>query len=475
MAATTDKNTSDKSGDPVFVHGSTLRHVIMMSFTSSIGLMAIFAVDLIDMLFISMLGQDALAAAAGYASTLLFFTNSINIGLSIAAGALVAQALGRKERQEAREYATSVAMVAFAVGLIVPVILLWNLQAVLALFGAEGEVADLAAGYLMIILPSMSVIGVAMTGMAVLRAHGDAKWAMYSTLVGGLVNAVLDPIFIFGLGLDLQGAAMASVVSRFAFLAAALWPAIRRHNGFDRPGAALLMRDAAAVSKIAVPAVLTNVATPVGSAILTREMAKYGTEAVAGMAVIGRLTPVAFSVVLALSGAIGPIIAQNFGAGLHDWVRSTFLNGLKFIAGYVLLAVLILFALRAPIADMFGATGLTRDLIYLFCGPLALVTFFNGAMFVANASFNNLGHPVYSTWLNWCKNTIGTWPFVVGGAALWGAQGALIGQAAGATLFSLIAVALALRVVNDPALAKPTQDPFIGHRRMHVMSWRGRW
>ena len=137
--------------------------------------------------------------------------------------------------------------------------------------------------------------------------------------------------------------------------------------------------------------------------------------------------------------------------------------------------MLILFVLRAPIADMFGATGLTRDLIYLFCGPLALVTFFNGAMFVANASFNNLGHPVYSTWLNWGKNTIGTWPFVVGGAALWGAQGALIGQAAGATLFSLIAVALALRVVNDPALAKPTRDPFIGHRRMHVMSWRGRW
>ena len=120
MVAKSDTTAAVVSGTPIFLEGSTLRHVIVMSFTSSIGLMAIFAVDLIDMLFISMLGEEALAAAAGYASALLFFTNSINIGLSIAAGALVAQALGRHERQEAREYATSVAMVAFGVGLIVP-------------------------------------------------------------------------------------------------------------------------------------------------------------------------------------------------------------------------------------------------------------------------------------------------------------------------------------------------------------------
>ncbi len=87
-----------------------MRHVSVMSFTASIGLMAMFTVDFIDMIFISMLGNEVLAAAVGYAGTVLFFTNSINIGLSIAAGALVAKSLGEKRREQAGEYATSVAI-----------------------------------------------------------------------------------------------------------------------------------------------------------------------------------------------------------------------------------------------------------------------------------------------------------------------------------------------------------------------------
>ena len=95
-----------------FTKGNLFRHVSVMSVTSSIGLMAIFTVDLIDVVFISMLGRSELAAAAGYASTLMFFASAMNIGLSIAAGALVARAEGRGDREQARDYATSTAVIA---------------------------------------------------------------------------------------------------------------------------------------------------------------------------------------------------------------------------------------------------------------------------------------------------------------------------------------------------------------------------
>jgi putative MATE family efflux protein len=458
----------------VFTQGSLMRHVAVMSFTSSIGLMAIFAVDLVDMIFISMLGRDALAAAAGYASTLLFFTNSIAMGLSIAAGALVARALGAGKKTEAREYATSVALFAAMTGCVLPIIILPNLTVLLHLLGATGDVADQAASYIWIIMPSMAVIGVAMTAMAVLRAYGDARRSMYATLFGGLANAVFDPIFIFLFALDLQGAAIASVIARFVMLFAAMRPAIQRHDAFARPSFAVLKRDLSTVSSLAGPAVLTNVATPFGAAILTREMSKYGSDAVAGMAVIGRLTPVAFAVVLALSGAIGPIIGQNFGAGLTDRVRRAFTDSLKFIAVYVFGVTVILFLLRMPIADLFGATGQARTLIYLFCGPLALIFFFTGATFAANATFNNLGHPLYSTWINWGKNTLGLVPFVMLGAALWGAPGILIGQGVGAIFSALIAIALALKVIEAPAV-KHVQQPFLKSRRNHVLFHHGRW
>ena len=70
---------------PKFVTGSLMRHVSVMSFTSSIGLAFLFAVDLVDMIFISMLGSSSLAAAIGYAGSILFFSTSTSIGVSIAA------------------------------------------------------------------------------------------------------------------------------------------------------------------------------------------------------------------------------------------------------------------------------------------------------------------------------------------------------------------------------------------------------
>lgn len=433
-----------------FTQGNLMRHVSMMSFTASLGLMAVFVVDLIDIIFISMLGQEALAAAAGYASTVMFFASAVNIGLSVAAGALVSRAIGADNEIDAREFATSVAIISVLVGIILPILALPNVHAILGLLGAEGEVAEKAAQYLWIILPTTMVSGLSMTAVAVLRAHGDGSRAMYPALAGGAANGILDPILIFALGLGLPGAAWATVVARFVTLAMALYPAVRRYNAFTYIRPQCVRRDARAAMRIAVPAVLGTVATPVGTAIVTREMAKYGTDAVAGMAIISRIIPVVFSVVLALSGAIGPIIGQNYGAGQMGRVREAFFDALKFVGIYVLLAAGLLFVLREPIAGLFDATGMTKNLVLLFCGPLALASFFNGAIFVSNASFNNLGHPGYSTLINWGRNTLGTWPLAVWAGTIWGAPGVLIGQAIGGVIFAGIAVALGLRVIANP-------------------------
>lgn len=457
--------------DAKFTHGSLMRHVSVMSFTASLGMIAIFAVDFVDMIFISMLGNDALAAAIGYAGTILFFTTSISIGLSIAAGALVARSIGAGNLKDAREYATSVLMIGLVVAIAVVALVFSAQGLILDVLGASGEVHRLAQSYLSIILPSMPILLGAMMFGAVLRANGDARRAMMTTLLGGVVNAVLDPLFIFGFGWGLEGAAWASVSARIAIFVAAILPVIRVYDGLAKPKAEFLIRDFRAVSGIAGPAILANVATPVGSAIVVREMAKFGTDAVAGMAVIGRLTPVAFAVVFALSGAIGPIIGQNFGAGLNARVREGFFAALKFVTTYVVLVAALLFLLRGQIAGIFNAEGEALELIYLFCGPLALMWVFNGWIFVGNASFNNLNHPFYSTWVNWGRHTLGTWPPVLLGAAIWGAGGVLIGQALGGVIFALISVWLALRIM-EKAPVPVEEDAFAREQRLHVVTSR---
>ena len=90
--------------------------------------MAVFLVDFVDMIFISMLGKAELAAAIGYAGAILFFTNSFSIGMSIAAGALVARALGAGQDAEARRLATNTAAIGVALGLVFVAVVWLNLH-----------------------------------------------------------------------------------------------------------------------------------------------------------------------------------------------------------------------------------------------------------------------------------------------------------------------------------------------------------
>ncbi|WP_306121152.1 MATE family efflux transporter [Roseovarius sp. MMSF_3359] len=423
-----------------------MRHVAVMSLTSSVGIMAIYIVDLFDILFISMLGHKEMAAAAGYGSTMLFFVSTINLGLSIASGALVAQAIGERHKHRARQIAMTAALIAIGVGIVVPILMIPYLPLLLGLIGAEGDVLDMAMSYLVIILPATCFSGVSMTAIAVLRSRGVAKWSMYPSLFGALVNFVMDPILIFGFGLGLEGAAAATVMARAATLALAIYASAYRRRGFVRIRWKHFRRDAPSIGRYAVPAVVSSIAAPVGQAIIMRYIAKFGPEAVAGLAVIGRLAPVVFSVVNALCGSIGPIIGQNFGAGKTDRARSAYFDALKFLGAYVVLVVLVLYLFRVPIANAFGAQGLTREILFFYCGPLATISFFNGTIFISNAAFNNLGYPGYSPILNWARNTLGILPFVAVGEYVMGVWGVAYGFLLGAVVFSIISIWLTLRL-----------------------------
>lgn len=434
-----------------FLTGNLFRHITVMSLTASVGLMAVFSVDFVSMVYISWLGEPQLAAAVGYAGAVLFFTTSVGIGMGISAAALVARALGAGDRALARQRAGNTLIHGIWFGGLFALAVWLSLTPLVRLLGATGETEVLTVHYLSIVVPSLPFLMVGMIGASILRAHGDARRAMMATIYGGLINAALDPVLIFGFGLDLTGAALASVASRVTIGLTALLPIMLHYGGFDRPTLRGLAADLPPVMAIAVPAILTQVATPFGQAYVTRAMAQFGEAAVAGMAIAARMTPVAFGVIFALSGAIGPIIGQNYGAGQMDRVRRAYREALKFTALVVAAISLMLFALRSPIADLFLARGVTRDLVYLFCGPLSVLFFFAGAMFVSNAVCNNLGRPFQSTIINWGRHTLGTIPFVVLLAGWYGPSGVLVGQALGGILFGIVAIWQAERAITAVA------------------------
>ena len=432
---------------PRFVTGSILGHVMEMAGTGAIGLMAVFGVDLANLFYISLLGQKPIAAAIGFSGAVVFFQTSVSIGLTIGVAAVVSRVIGAGRLDEARRIASASLVLMLGVAAVIGVGTVLALEPILSLLGAAGETRRLVQGYLTITSPSLPFIAGGMCFAALLRAVGDAKRAMNVTLAGAVATALLDPLLIFGLHLDLVGAAIANVLARLLLCILGWQAASRRHDLLAPVDVGHLFQDVRQVLAIAGPAVLTNLATPVGAAYVTRAMAGFGPEAVAGQATIDRMSPVAFALVYALTGAVGPIMGQNLGAGQFDRVRETLRASLLVVVLSVLGAWGVLALARGTILWIFSAEGDAVTLVGLYCSWLAGAFIFTGGLFVANAAFNNLGHPLLSTLFNWGRATLGTIPFVTIGRA-YGPTGVLFGQATGSLLFGLVAMVVAFRVTG---------------------------
>ncbi len=387
-----------------FITGSTMRHVAVMTLTGSLGLSFMFLVDFATLFYVSLLGNETLTAGVGFAWAVQFFTVSAGIGLAIAATALVSRAIGARDRDRARRHATSAVITTISFMATIAALVLIFRRDILDMIGADGEAGNVAAAFLLISVPSLPFVGLAMTTSSILRAEGDAKRSMLVTMTGGMAALVLDPLFIFGIGLGVEGAAMAMVISRLISGLIGLTFCIRAHDLLARPSLTDARAFAAPFAAIAAPAILTQLSTPLGNLLLTRWMADFGDSAVAGWAVASRLTVLAFGGIFALSGAIGGIIGQNYGAGLADRVAMAYRDSLIFAAVYVAVTWAVL-ALCAPlIVRGFGVSDAGAAVVYAFCYLGAGGFMFNGALFVANAAFNNLGRPFWSTAFNWSRD-----------------------------------------------------------------------
>ena len=193
----------------------------------------------------------------------------------------------------------------------------------------------------------------AMGSGGLVRAYGDARMTMLITVSAAVVNLILDPILIFGLDMGIEGAAIATVAGRLSALAIGVYAVFYKLDAVAGFNFRMFRSHLRAITFIAVPAILTNIATPLGTAYTTRVISDFGEGAVGGYAITMRLTHVVFAVMFALSGVIGPIIGQNVGAGQFGRVRSAFLEGLKFMTAYVLIAAAVLYMLQEPLVRSF--------------------------------------------------------------------------------------------------------------------------
>lgn len=436
-----------------FIHGSIMRHVITMASAGTIGLIAVFAVDLLSFFYISRLKDTTLTAAIAFATSLGFVQSSISLGMSIGLGAFTGKLIGAGQHDKARELSS-----AFLVIMLVTTSALGLCTACLAhpllvLLGAKGETLSHATIYTQIVSPALPLICLGMALSSLLRAVGDAKRAMRVTLTAAIFTAFMDPFLIFGLHLGLTGAAIGTVLSRCIMSTSGFFN-LKGHAMIEKPQFSLIPSATQQISKIALPAIGTSLATPVGSLFITHIMARFGLNAVSAFATIDRIVPIAFSFVFALTGSVGPIIAQNLGAGFIGRIKETFLCSLKLTALCVGLMWGLLALLCKFLISLFHIQNIGVEIIHLFCFWTVSSYIFIGLLFISNTIFNNLGKPLYSTGFNWMRATLGTIPFIYIGAYYGGAKGVMIGQALGIALVGSLAMLSAFSVIRKLKIEK---------------------
>ena len=441
-------------------------HVVRMTMTGGLGITFVFLVDAANLFWISQLGDPQLVAAVGFAFAIQFLSVSGGIGMMVAAIALVARRIGEGDTGLARRTATSAAVISCVVqGLVAGGIILFR-HDIVASTGAEGETARLAARSLAMSVPSLTIMAVSMIANGSLRAQGDGARSMYVTLTSGAVAMLVDPLLIYVLGLGLDGAAIGISVSRSVMLCMALWFAIGTHDLMARPSLRDVRLTFVPFVAIAIPAILTQIATPAGNFLMTNVMSQFGDDSVAGWAVVGRMTVVAFGGIFSLAGAIGGIFGQNYGAHRFDRLQSTYRDAVVFGVGYSLVTWAALFAASSLVIDGFALTPEGGRVVRAFAMVGAGGFVFAAALFVSNAAFNSLGKPTRSTMLNWLRDGVLTLPLALLLAGWFGATGVIYAQAVASMIVGTVAALWGWRYVKSlqvppvPVLDLEPQRPY---------------
>lgn len=376
--------------------GQTLKR---MTIPMILGMVMMMSFGLMDTFFVSLLGTDPLAAIS-FTFPVTFTVISLNIGLGIGTSAIIGKLQGERSVEKSRLYASSAMVLSFSMVGALAFIGYLTIDPIFSLLNADESLMPYIRDYMNLWYVSSIFLALPMVGNSVLRACGDTRTPSIIMATGGAINAVLDPILIFGMGpipaMGIQGAALATLI---AWLIGAGWIswllAVKKKLMLARLlSFSELKQSCAPILTIALPAAGANMLTPIAGGVMTAVVATYGAEAVAAWGVGNRMESIASIVVLALSMSLPPIISQNVGAGLYERVQDAYKITVKFVLLWQLAVFVVMWALAHWIAVMFADEPDVAILIQLFLVIVPLGYGLQGIIILTNSSLNAMHQPI---------------------------------------------------------------------------------
>jgi len=433
--------------------GSVPKKLMELSLPMMLGIVSMVAFNLIDTFYVGQLGKTELAALSFTFPVIMVLFSFIQ-GLGIGATALISKSIGKKDRKKAaRETTDSVVLTMLITGFFVLIGLL-TLKPTFQLLGADANTASLVEEYMRIWYFALFFVSVPYVGNSAIRATGDARTPAYIMLFAVIVNAILDPILIFGyLGapaMGLKGAAIATAISRGLTMILSFYVLIGRERliTFVIPTKKVLAACWKSLLFIAVPSGLARLVVPITTGIITGLLASYGDYAVAAFGVGRRIEFLASSILFAVSASIGPFVGQNFGRGNISRVREALKVSIQFAIAYGLLSWLLLVLFAEPIASVFNDNA---DVIrtvkwYLWIIPAGFGL--QGILSIVNSNLNTVGKPLQASIIIVVQMLVLGIPSILLGKELAGIQGVFVALAITYILGGLISLLVNQRIMK---------------------------
>ncbi len=402
--------------------------------------------NIIDGIWVVGLGQSAIAGI-GFVTPIFMILNGISNGIGSGATSRIARFVGSKDHTNVSRTATQSLFLILLTSIILTVTILLIQEPILRLYGANGETLIQSLNYSTILFLGLAGIMFSNGCSGILRGEGDMKRAMYATIVSVIMNAILDPLLIYGLNLGVRGAALATILSSILSATVILyWILIKKDTyaqielkNFRIDGK--IIKD---ILRVGIPSSFEMVVIYVAMSIHLIIIAMVGGDfGVASFTSGHKFYSLAILPFTAIGSAVIAVVGSSYGAKNGDYISRAHLYGVKFGVVFGIIITLILVVFSNQLAVIFAYTPETQQLIpgiALYLQVACLCLPFTGAGMTSSFFYQGIGKGVISLFFSILKELIFIVPFIyiLGVMMNLGLLGVWIGMAGGRSLACIL-------------------------------------
>lgn len=356
------------------------------------------AYNLTDVMWLGRLSTDSVAAV-GTAGFFLWLAASLVMISQVGIGVSVAQSYGRGDKKEARRYITSGFQLNIAIALTYGAVLYLFREQIIGFFNIrEASVSDMAVSYLSIISTGMIFFFMNPVFSTTLNSSGNSVTPFKTNTIGLIINMVLDPLLIFGIGpfprLEVNGAAIATVTAQIVVTMIFLYIGYMKGTLYshariiEKPDLKRISR----IAELGIPPFVQMGTHAVVSIIITRLVAGFGSIPIAVQSIGSQIESISWMTSEGFASAISAFVGQNYGAGKVDRIREGYQKGIRILGGFGIVASLMLIFAAEPLFSLFtpeDPEAIREGVKYLRI--LVLSQFFMSIEIGTAGAFNGLG------------------------------------------------------------------------------------